>query len=408
MSLCRYLPTPSDRMGVLWTLLSIDNTVVLEFGPTGTTHYSASFFGKIGVEQENRLFATHMTEDDVIMGCTESLEKAIMEVDRWINPKAIFVVASSVSSIIGTDLKGVCRAVQPKVSAKLYALESGGFRGDYSIGIKLAYSTLFKDMLDEKSEKLDRRYNILGASIYSYRMRSDINEIKELMKNSFNYDVLATLCVDINEDTIRNSVKAKLNIVMSFEALELAKYMEEVYGIPYIYGAPYGYSGTLEWLKSVSKLIDTEVNNIIIKDIMKRIMSIKHYPMYKRMLRKNKPIMSLYTEYDRLLGFKKIAKEIGFELDSCICNHSTKDIDDDTVITLKTEKERIDLFKDKEYQLIISDDITLKMSNSTNVKFRASMPILYGSQVANHIPLIGIKGMDYFVEYIDQYIQTLN
>ena len=36
------------------------------------------------------------------------------------------------------------------------------------------------------------------------------------------------------------------------------------------------------------------------------------------------------------------------------------------------------------------------------------MPILYGSQIANHIPLVGIKGMDYFLEYVDQYLQTLN
>lgn len=105
MSLCRYLPTPSDRMGILWTLLSIDDTVVIEFGPTGTTHFSMGFFGKIGVEQENRLFATHMREDDVIMGYTETLEDAIIEVDKWISPKAIFIVASSVSAIIGTDLK---------------------------------------------------------------------------------------------------------------------------------------------------------------------------------------------------------------------------------------------------------------------------------------------------------------
>lgn len=408
MSLCRYLPTPSDRMGILWTLLSIDDTVVIEFGPTGTTHFSMSFFGEIGVEQENRLFATHMKEDDVIMGCTETLEQAIMEVDKWTSPKAIFVVASSVSAIIGTDLKGVCKSIQPKVSAKLFALENGGFRGDYTAGVKIAYDILFKNMLDEKTEKLDNTYNILGASLYSYRMRSDINEIKDLMKDSFNYDVIATLCVDTSEEIIRNSVKAKLNIVISFEALELAKYMKEVYDIPYIYGAPYGYTGTLEWLKKISELMDTTINDKVTHGLMKRIISIKHYTMYKRMLKKYKPTMSIYTEYDRLLGFKKISEELGFNLDSCICSHSMKEIDDESVNTLQSESERIDIFNNKNHQLIIGDDVTLRMSDDTNTKFRVSMPILYGSQIANHMPLIGIKGMDYFLEYIDRYIQELN
>lgn len=408
MSLCRYLPTPSDRMGILWTLLSIDDTVVIEFGPTGTTHFSMGFFGKIGVEQENRLFATHMSEDDVIMGYTETLEEAIIEVDKWIKPKAIFVVASSVSAIIGTDLKGVCRAIRPKVLAELYALENGGFRGDYTTGIKIAYDTLFKSMLGEKMETLDNTYNILGASLYSYRMRSDINEIKELMKNSFNYDVIGTLCVDTSEEVIRNTVKAKLNIVISFEALELAKYMKEVYDIPYVYGAPYGYAGTLEWLKQISQTIGISIENKITQELMKRIMNIKHYPMYKRMLKNSKPAISIYSEYDRLLGFRKISEEIGFNIDSFICNHSIKDIDDENIISLNSERERIELFRSKNNQLIIADDITLRMADDTNIKFRVSMPILYGSQIANHMPLVGIRGMDYFLEYVDQYLQILS
>ncbi|MBM6839824.1 hypothetical protein H9X77_16820, partial [Clostridium saudiense] len=108
---------------------------------------------------------------------------------------------------------------------------------------------------------------------YSYRIRSDINEIKALMKDSFDYDVIATLCVDTKEDIIRNSVKAKINIVISNDALELAKYMEEAYGIPYIYGAPYGYTGTLEWIKQVSEIIDVPVSDKVTKELMKRIMS---------------------------------------------------------------------------------------------------------------------------------------
>ena len=64
MSLCRYFPTPSDRMGILWSLLCIEDSVVLEYGPAGTTHYSISLFGGLGVDQQNRLFTTHMSEDD--------------------------------------------------------------------------------------------------------------------------------------------------------------------------------------------------------------------------------------------------------------------------------------------------------------------------------------------------------
>ena len=409
MSLCRYLPTPSDRMGILWSLLNVGQAAVIEFGPTGTTHFSAGFLGKIGVDPNNRLFATHMQEDDVIMGYTETLEDAIQEIDELIKPKLIFVVASSVSAIIGTDLKGVCTAVQPNVNAKLYALENGGFRGDYTIGIKSLYENLFKDIIKGKEKStIDNTYNILGASSYSYRMKSDINEIKALMKDSFNYNVISTLCVDTNEEAIVNSINAKINLVLSKDALPLANYMKDVYGVPYIYGAPYGYNGTDKWLKEVSEIIQAPINNEIIHMLMERKMSTKHYAMYKMMLKNHKPTVSIYSEHDRIVGFTAIANELGFIIDSCVSSHNIKDIDDEKIIVLEKEKDRIDLFKSKNNQLILSDDITLRIVNGTNTTLRISMPLIYGSQVANHIPLVGIRGMDYFLETVDKYIQTLN
>ena len=74
MSLTRFLPTPSDRMGILWSLLPIDGCVVLEYGPAGTTHFSMSLFGELGESQQDRLFTTHMSEDDVVMGDVSRLE----------------------------------------------------------------------------------------------------------------------------------------------------------------------------------------------------------------------------------------------------------------------------------------------------------------------------------------------
>ena len=81
MGLCRYLPTPSDRMGILWSLLAIGDSVIVEYGPAGTTHFSMSLFGELGVDQQNRLFTTHMSEDDVVMGDVSRLERRWW---RWI------------------------------------------------------------------------------------------------------------------------------------------------------------------------------------------------------------------------------------------------------------------------------------------------------------------------------------
>ena len=69
-------------MGILWSLLCIEGSVVLEYGPAGTTHYSVSLFGGLGVDQQNRLFTTHMSEDDVVMGDVSRLERALVEIEE--------------------------------------------------------------------------------------------------------------------------------------------------------------------------------------------------------------------------------------------------------------------------------------------------------------------------------------
>ena len=125
MSLTRFLPTPSDRMGILWSLLALENCVILEYGPAGTTHFSIGLFHELGENQQNRLFTTHMSEDDVVMGDVTRLEKAILEIDQNFAPKVIFVVASSVAAVIGTDIKGVCSYMQERVRARLIAFDQG-------------------------------------------------------------------------------------------------------------------------------------------------------------------------------------------------------------------------------------------------------------------------------------------
>ena len=62
MSLTRFLPLPSDRMGILWSLFHIDGSVLLEYGPAGTTHYSMSLYGELGIEEENCLFTNLLRE----------------------------------------------------------------------------------------------------------------------------------------------------------------------------------------------------------------------------------------------------------------------------------------------------------------------------------------------------------
>lgn len=47
------------------------------------------FYGALGVDWQQRLFTTHMNEDDVVMGDVTRLEEAIVELDKSYEPKVI-------------------------------------------------------------------------------------------------------------------------------------------------------------------------------------------------------------------------------------------------------------------------------------------------------------------------------
>lgn len=409
MSLCRYLPTPSDRMGILWSLLCVEGSVIVEYGPAGTTHYSMGLFGELGIDQQNRLFSTHMSEDDVVMGDVSRLEDALVEVDESYHPSVIFVVASSVSAVIGTDLRGVCATMQPKVKARLIAFEQGGFRGDYSIGLKECYKLLAEFIAEPVQEKLTGKYNILGASAGTFRAKSDVLEIQRLMKEAFGMACHACLCLDTDAERIRTMGGAEINLVLRDEALPAARLLEEKCAIGYVQGMPYGYRGTLEWLERVGKALGRSVPPVLAGKLKKRSMEAAQYRMYSVMLKTNKPQVTILTDYNIVQGLSGFMAEIGFSVTNKISAHSLRSLEDPEaeVRYLPVEKERIDLLRSLHHQLLLADDVSARLVSEDNTYTRVSMPLVDGAQIANHMPICGPRGADMILESVERYLQTL-
>lgn len=410
MSLCRFLPIPSDRMAIIWSLLSVEESVILEYGPTGTTHYSMSFFGQIGVDQENRIFTTHISEEDVIMGDVSRLEESIKDIDTAFTPKVIFVLASSVTSVIGSDIKGVCAYMQSDVKAKLIPVENGGLKGDFSSGLNDVYKLLVKELSSTKYETDENTYNILGLSMEDYRAKADLIEIKRIIKNAFDMKPNAVLCSETSVTQIEQMSKAKVNLVLSYEGLESALYLKEKFGTPYVYGIPYGYTGTLKWLQEISSIINKDICSDLINEINAKAAETRHYKMYAMMNRSLKPTAFIHASYDKIIAVSQYLSELGINAKYRLSTHSLKAIPDadNNIEFLPVESEKIKYIKNVKESLVLADDITLMLCDTTNKKYRFSSPLVTGSQVATHIPFVGMHGADLIREYVDEYYTSLS
>ena len=57
--------------------------------------------------------------------------------------------------------------------------------------------------------------------------------------------------------------------------------------------------------------------------------------------------------------------------------------------------------------LVLADDVSHRLCDSSNVVVRVSASFIDGAQIATHLPLLGEKGTDFLLETIEAYYQTL-
>ena len=404
MSLVRFLPTPSDRMGIIWSLLAVHGAIVLEYGPAGTTHYSMGLYGGLGLRFQNRMFTTHMSEDDVVMGDVTRLEDAIVELDKNYAPKVIFVVASSVTAVIGTDIKGVCRYMQNEVKAKLVAFEQGGFRGDYSIGLSETYKLLVRNLPHKDVAQEKGVYNIIGASMWRYRMESDIWEIKSLLSEALGLSCNACLCCDTSVEELEDMGQAQVNIVLGNEGLAAAKYLEEKFGTPYVYAVPYGYSGTLSFLEQVGEAVGREPDSMLLLRLQTKEKSLSGLSLFSMMGNNKSRKAVVKGDYDLVQGVSAFLEQAGITVLHKMCAHSLKAIAEPAadVEAYAEESDWLQIIRGLHDTLILADDVALLQADDGNTKVLISAPFM-NSAVATHLPFMGEKGADYLLERMQAY-----
>ena len=408
MSLTRYLPKPSARMGCLWSIIPIKDSIVLEYGPSGTTHFSIGFFSDLNINPINKLYTTHMRENDVAMGDTSTLENAIIEIDKVQKPKVIFIVESSVAAIIGSDVKGICNYMQDKVNAKLVSFTDGGLSNDFSYGIKQTYLKLVKELCIEDPQKNTNKVNILGFSFGEYRASSDIKEIEYLLKEGLGLEIGTVLCGDTSISEIQNMGGNALNIVISDEGLSAANYLYKKYKTPLLNASPYGYKGTLDWLKSISDILGIEIKDKMMRKINDKLFRMREYYSINTRLSGKQDVI-VVGNYNRVVGIGNYLKSIGFNNIQLICTHSLSSIynPDENVISYNDENELMFILKDKKDAFILGNDMVFNMCHPDNIFCRISMPLLQGCEICDNLPLMGLNGADYILEQSTAYTQMV-
>lgn len=326
MGLHRFKPIPSGRMGILWTLSTIRDAALVEFGCMGHMLYNGVTLQHAGVHDVSKLYSTHIDETDIALGGTNRLNKTIANVVKRDKPRVIFLLPSSIPEVIGTDISAICEELQheyPEVD--LLPVGYGGFDIIQHLGVQEALLLLVKSLPIDTARTPQPTFNIIGSCADMFRFQADANEIIRIMKGVFGMNPMCVMTSDTSIEDIENMGGSHINLVIRREGEPAAKHLKERFATPYIVDRPYGIDGTIRWLEKIKEMTGLTIDADFIKEeqAISRSRLAPVMPQFRHIVRSHpeEAILSLGGHVDVVRGILAFGcRELFLSKGRCWCN----------------------------------------------------------------------------------------
>ena len=183
---------------------------------------------------------------------TSSIRPWCELIDRH-QPKAAFVYSTCIVGLIGDDLEGGLQKGQQEKGIPVLPVQSEGFKGNKRDGYLAACEAMFRLVgTGDITGISPNSVNILG----DFNLAGEIWIIREYLAR-MGVEVVANITGDGRVDDLRRAHGAALNLVQcSGSTLDLAKMMEETYGIPHIRVSYFGVEDMAESLYAVARFFN--------------------------------------------------------------------------------------------------------------------------------------------------------
>ncbi|KPQ39019.1 MAG: nitrogenase iron-molybdenum cofactor biosynthesis protein NifE [Phormidium sp.] len=238
-------------------LYPIADALHLVHGPVGCAVYTWDIRGALssGPELHRLSFSTDLQERDVIFGGEEKLKNALLELIERYQPNAAFVYSTCIVGIIGDNLDAICKQVEAITGIPVIPVQSEGFKGNKRAGYNAACKAMFRLVgTGDTSDISPYSINILG----DFNLAGEIWIIRQYFEK-MGVQVVANITGDGRVADISRSHGAALNVVQcSGATLDLAKMMQDTYGVPFERVSYFGVEDMAEALYKVARFFKEE------------------------------------------------------------------------------------------------------------------------------------------------------
>lgn len=246
--------------GVAAILAGIQGASIVIHSPQGCAATVGQAFDAHEIDFTRRKVAcTRLFESDIVMGASQKLKDLIREADRTFGMSQIFVVGTCAADIIGENLEGICKELQPHVSGRLIPVFAGGFRGSYYDGANLGLDALLP-FIEPNAPKVDRSVNLIAPQISANpNWFADLRWTKETLTR-LGVRVQTVISHETPLESLKLAAGASANLLMTSDAGEaFAASLERQHGAPVIAGdlpAPVGLTNTARWLRAIGEYFE--------------------------------------------------------------------------------------------------------------------------------------------------------
>jgi len=199
---------------------------------------------------------TSINERDVVYGATDKLKAAIVEAQRRYDPKAIFVLTSCASGIIGEDIEGAVHEVQPNVKATIVPVHCEGIRSRLvQTGYDAFWHGVLKYLVKPPKKKQEDLVNVASMLSYTWQDRLEIKRLLAGMGLRVNY-VPEFATVEQFQEMSEAAVTAPICPTYTDY---VSRGLQQEYGVPFfLYPSPMGFANTDGWLRKIGEYTGKE------------------------------------------------------------------------------------------------------------------------------------------------------
>jgi len=351
-------------------------------------------------------FTTDMNEMDVVYGGEKKLFRAIGEIIEKYDPPAVFVYQTCLPAMIGDDVVAVCKAAAQKFGKPVVPVNAPGFVGSKNLGNKLGGEALLDYVIGTREPDTSTPYDI--NLIGEYNVVGELWQVKPLF-DELGIRILATISGDGRYHDIACAHRARAAIMLCSQALiNVARKMEQRYGIPFFEGSFYGISDMSDCIRKICHLLVERGAPAELIERGDRLIAREEQHAWAQLDRyrsrlKGKRVL-LFTGGVKSWSIVSALTEVGMEIVGTSMRKTTEDDRAKVKQIMGTDEHMFDELPAKEMYRRLKEakaDIMLSGGRSQFVALKAKTPWVEINQERHHA-LAGYEGIVNLIEEIDK------